>query len=153
LSDFTFITDRIATGAGLDSIDDVQQIADAGITHIIDCRSELDDSALIGQWMQANNHAMYLLWNPTDDDGQPKPPQWFDKSIRFGLHALTVKRRKVYAHCAAGINRGPSTCYAILRATGMSAQMAEDLIRQKRPQVGLAYKPDADRAIDGHWIK
>lgn len=52
----------------------------------------------------------------------------------------------VIAH-NCGINRGPSMCYAVLLAQGLDVNTAENLIRARRPQVGLAYKQDAIRAV------
>ncbi|MGH7174895.1 MAG: hypothetical protein ACREGR_00865, partial [Minisyncoccia bacterium] len=87
------------------------------------------------------------LWNPTADDGKPKTPDWFSRSLMLDLDALSRPKNKVYAHCAAGVNRGPSTAYAILRALGFTPGSAEAVIRTARPWVGLAYKRDADAAI------
>lgn len=152
MADFTQITDRVFTGAALGSMDDVEALSQAGITHVIDCRDDFDDSALIAQWMQTNNHKMNLLWNGTPDDGVRKPPTWFDKSLYFALHALSSKKRKVYAHCAAGVNRGPSTAYAILRvATGLHGDDVFKLLQEKRPQVQVIYRNDADYALQ-RWL-
>jgi dual specificity phosphatase 3 len=142
LADFDFVTLRLATGAALQSPNDVDAIAAAGITDVIDCRNDFNDTGLL-----ASHPAIKVLWNGTTDDGKPKPPQWFGKGIAFALEALSQPHRKVYAHCAAGINRGPSMAYAILRAQGLDAACAEKLVRAARPQVGLRYKADADRAI------
>jgi predicted protein tyrosine phosphatase len=140
--DYNFITPRLATGAALTGPDDVQVLIDAGITHVIDCIAGSPDAPLF-----AAHPEIHLLYNGTEDDGQPKPPSWFGKSIVFALHALAARHHRVYAHCAAGVNRGPSTAYAIMRAAGWSPNDAEALIRAARPQVGLAYKNDADAAV------
>jgi protein-tyrosine phosphatase len=141
MADFNFVTDRLATGAAISGPADVQALITAGITHVIDCRAELDDGPFFSKTGVA------YLYNGVKDDGQPKAPEWFAKSLAFGLPALGQPKFKVYAHCAAGVNRGPSTCYAILRALGFNSQLAEQVIRSARPQVGLAYKHDADLAI------
>jgi len=142
MPDYNWITPRLATGAALSSADDVWVMVRDGITHVIDCRLEFDDTALF-----VAQHAVAVLWNGTNDDGQMKQPDWFEKSIDFALSALSKPKVKVYAHCAAGVNRGPSTAYAIMRAIGWSAGEAEKEIRAARPQVGLAYKNDADSAV------
>lgn len=142
MSDYNFVTARVATGAAVNTAEDVADLVAKGITHVIDCRSEFDDAPLFAQ-----NKNISYLYNGTDDDGGVKPPEWFDKSIQFALDALTHHSTKVYAHCAAGINRGPSTAYAILRAVGFTTEGAEQAIRAARPQVGLRYKNDADNAI------
>ena len=141
MADFNFVTDRLATGGGVNSPADVQALLAAGITHVIDCRGEFDDGPLFSKT------GVSYIWNGVEDDGKPKTPDWFAKSLSFAMPALGQPKFKVYAHCAAGVNRGPSTCYAILRALGFTAQGAEAIIRAARPQVGLAYKHDADLAI------
>lgn len=141
MTDFNFVTDRVATGAAVSSPDDVRLLYAAGVTHVIDCRREFDDTPLFA------DAKMMVLWNGTDDDGQPKPADWFQRSLAFALAALAQPKMKVYAHCAAGVNRGPSTAYAILRAVGFTPAQAEKVIRAARPQVGLRYKGDADTAI------
>jgi len=141
MSDFNFVTDRLATGAAVSSAADVAQLVAAGVTHVIDCRAEFDDGPLFAQGGVA------YLWNGVADDGQPKPADWFGRSLAFAMPVLGQPKFKVYAHCAAGVNRGPSTCYAVLRALGFSAELAEQVIRAARPQVGLAYKKDADLAV------
>lgn len=147
MTDFQFVTERIATGAALSGPEDVQAMVDAGITHVIDCRAEFDDTQLF-----AENPSISVLWNGVPDDGIPKPPEWFQKSIDFALLALTKPHAKVYAHCHAGINRGPSACYAIIRSLGISPADAEAIIRKVRPQVGLAYKNDADKAVESLYL-
>ena len=139
--DFNFVTDRLATGAAPHSNEDIAILIKAGITHIVDVTSENDDSSFL------TNEKIIYLFNPTQDDGQTKPVSWFQTSIEFALRALSFPNNKVFAHCSAGVNRGPSTAYAILRAQGLKSSDAEGIIRAARPQVGLAYKNNADNAI------
>lgn len=142
MADFTMITVRLATGGAITSSDDVTALKNAGITHVIDCIEGSDDTSLLA------GSGMVYLYNGTQDDGQHKPPAWFAASLAFALPALAQPHVKVYAHCAAGVNRGPSTAFCILRALGWTSASAEAVIRAARPQVGLAYKSDADAAID-----
>ena len=113
-----------------------------GVTHCIDCRAEFDDAPLF-----AGNPNISYLWNGVRDDGIPKPTIWFQKSLDFALSALASPRHKVYAHCLAGRNRGPSTAFAIMLALGWLPQDARDLIKKNRPVAGIAYAADAERAI------
>ncbi len=140
--DYNWITLRLSTGAALSGPDDAAALVAAGVTHIIDCIDGSDDTALF-----AATVGCLVLWNPTADDGQTKPPSWFETSLAFALPALALPHAKVYAHCAAGVNRGPSTAYAIMRALGWGGPDAEAAIRKARPQVNIAYKDDADAAI------
>ena len=140
MPDFDFITPRLATGAALSGPADVEALQQAGVTHVIDCRAEFNDAPLLGPNFQ-------YLWNGVPDDGQPKPASWFQRSIQFALPALALPHVRVYAHCAAGVNRGPSTAYAIMLAEGWIGDAAAALIEQKRPQAKIGYRADADAAI------
>jgi dual specificity phosphatase 3 len=135
-----FVTARLATGAALNGLPDVDALAAVGITHVIDCRAEFDDGALLAQ-------RFHYIYAPTADDGQPKPPAWFELGIVFALQALSQPRNRVYAHCAAGVNRGPSMCYAIMRAFGWPAADALSTIKTARPVAQVRYSGDADAAI------
>ena len=42
--DMTWITDRIAVGGGIETPENMEIVAKAGITHIIDMQIEFDDS-------------------------------------------------------------------------------------------------------------
>jgi hypothetical protein len=139
VADFSVVTSRLLIGAAINSADDVKALVAAGCTHIIDCRDDFDDAPLLSSHPQI----MYC-WNGTPDDGQQKPDSWFMKSFQFGLQALSLPKTKICVHCSAGINRGPSTCYLLLRATGIAPDICEQAIRAARPQVGLAYKAQAD---------
>lgn len=151
-NNLSVITDRLLVGGGPATAEDVQDLLNMGITHIIDCRSDLDDATLLDPAGKFN-----YLWNPTEDDGGVKPVAWFEKSINFGRPVLLDTGRlglgtalKLYCHCQAGVNRGPSTAYAIARAAwGLLAEDTKILIRAHRPVdiFGLRYAPDADRAL------
>ena len=89
-----------------------------------------------------------VLPNGTDDDGEPKSPSWFGRIVRFALDALRDPDARVYLHCAAGINRGPSAAYVVLRALGHSPGEAFGLIKAARSQAGIIYADSADDAIE-----
>ncbi|HXN91669.1 MAG TPA: dual specificity protein phosphatase [Candidatus Sulfotelmatobacter sp.] len=135
-----FVTPRLSTGGALGGPADIELLAAAGITHVIDCRAEFDDGSLLAQ-------RFHYLYDPTADDGLTKPPVWFQTGIEFGLQALSQPGNHVYAHCAAGVNRGPSMCYAIMRALGWSAVDAANSIKSARPQALIHYSADADAAV------
>ena len=142
MADFDFITGRLATGAAIDGPADVDELVRAGITHVIDCRWEFEDTPLL-----ASHPKMSYLYNGTPDDGEPKGTDWFAKSLEFALPALGLPGTKIYAHCMAGVHRGPSTAYAILRALGIAAADAEAMVRRGRPIAELIYRDDADAAV------
>lgn len=135
-----FITPRLATGGALTGPGDIDALAAIGITHVIDCRAEFDDGALLAQ-------QFHYIYDPTADDGQTKPPTWFQPGIAFALQALCQPGNRVYAHCAAGVNRGPSMCYAVMRALGWAAADAMATIKSARTVAQVRYAGDADNAV------
>lgn len=130
MADFNFVTERIATGGGINSTSDVDQLVQAGVTHVVDMRAEYDDTLL-------KDPRIDVLWLPENDDGTPRPTDHILNGILFGMTALSQKKNKVYYHCAAGVNRGPTMAFALLRAFGIPHQEAIDRIRTARPQVGF----------------
>ena len=140
MADFDFVTSRLATGAAITGPADVQALVAAGITHIIDCRADFNDAQV-----QSGDPALSYLWNGVPDDGNPAThgDVWFGKSLGFALPALASPHNRVYCHCASGVNRGPSTAFAIMLASGFTPADAESIIRAARPVVGLAYQAEA----------
>lgn len=140
--DFNFVTDRVATGGGIWTEDDIDRLAAAGITHIVTTADEQLDH--VGALAQGR---MSWLGNGTLDDGKWKSVDWFASTVAFAEAALADPDAKVYLHCWSGKNRGPSSAYVVLRATGMKPQEAEIAIRRARPKVLLLYRPDAEKAL------
>ncbi len=152
MPDVSFITDRLATGAAQWAAEDVQAAVALGITHVISCNDGQDATALFA------NGPITFLWAPVPDDGLPKPAAWFAAGISFALAALVSPHTRVFAHCSGGHNRGPSMAFAIMLALGFPPELAEQLLRAKRPQIGfgpepnqqgIAYKQDAIAAVPG----
>jgi dual specificity phosphatase 3 len=144
--DLSWVNARLAVGAAI-AATDVEALVAQGISHIVDCQAETDDTKIF-----IAHPAVNVLWDGVPDDGQPKPPDWFDRGIQFTLDALAKPRTKIYLHCAAGINRGPSMCAGVLMALGWASDEAASMIRAVRPQVGLAYIKDAERAVQALWL-
>jgi protein-tyrosine phosphatase len=125
---FNFVTERIAVGGGISSKADVDQLVAAGITHVIDMRAEFDDDLL-------NDKRITILWLPQEDNGEMRPPGHYRKGVEFAFPALALPSTKVFPHCSAGLNRGPTMCYALLRAFGFSRPDAIEMVRKARPEV------------------
>jgi hypothetical protein len=139
VSDFQFVLPRVAVGSAInDAVVFSDDLEKAGIFYIVDCQGEHDDTPFLA------TRKMFTCWCPTEDNGQPKDlNEWWGKGIKWSLENYAKPNVKIYFHCAAGVNRGPSMCFGFLLALGISATAAEILIRSARPQVGLAYKVDA----------
>ena len=131
--DMTWVTDHIAVGGGIWTDDKMQQVVREGVTHIIDMQIEFDDTEI------AKPYGVKVLWNPTDDDFQPKPPGIFQRGVEFALAALDEnKDAKLFIHCAAGVHRAPMMTLAVLRALGWSKPDAMRLITSERYVADLA---------------
>ncbi len=130
--DMTWMTDRIAVGGGIWTTQKMAEVAQAGVTHIVDMQIEFDDSAL------AEPYGIQVLWNPVDDDFQPKPPEVFQRGVDFGLEALEQDGSKLFIHCAAGVHRAPMMTLALLCSMGWELETAMDLIEARRPVVDFA---------------
>ena len=143
--DITWLTDRIAVGGGIWTAENMNQVAAAGITHIIDMQIEFDDTPL------AKRHRIEVLWNPTDDDFEEKPAELFQRGVDFAERALEDFRTKIFIHCAAGVHRAPMMALAVLRSMGWSLEDAMDLIEVRRPVADFAdvYVRSVEEFVEG----
>lgn len=101
----------------------------AGITHIVNMRSEFDDAdhgLTIG-----NDCADRYCHLPTVDD-EPISEANIARGIDFIDNAI-VRDGKVYIHCSAGVGRAPSMAAAYLISKGFRAEDALGKIRRVRP--------------------
>ena len=130
--DMTWVTGRIAVGGGIWNGDNMAAVRRAGVTHIIDMQIEFDDTAL------ADPHGIKVLWNPVDDDFQPKPPQVFQRGVDFALEALDEEGTKLFIHCAAGVHRAPMMALAVLCSLSWKLGEAIQLIETRRPVADFA---------------
>jgi protein-tyrosine phosphatase len=130
--DMTWITARIALGGGIWNQDNMAAVARAGVTHIIDMQIEFNDTPL------AEPHAIEVLWNPTDDDFEPKPAELFQRGVDFAIDALKDENARLFVHCAAGVHRAAMMTLAILCAEGWDMHDAMRTIVARRPVVDFA---------------
>ena len=130
--DMTWVTDRLAVGGGIWTDDKMLEVVDAGVTHIIDMQIEWDDRPL------ARPYRINVLWNPTDDDFRPKPPELLQRGVDFALEALDDADTKIFIHCAAGVHRAPMMALAVLRAMGFGLEDAMQMIESRRRVVDFA---------------
>ncbi|HEX3352641.1 MAG: dual specificity protein phosphatase family protein [Terriglobales bacterium] len=142
--DMTWVTGRIAVGGGIWTAENMAAVARAGVTHIIDMQIEFDDTKL------AQPHGIEVLWNPIDDDFQPKPPEVFRRGVEFAAEALEGDESKLFIHCAAGVHRAPMMTLAILCSSGWTPEAARELIEKRRPVVDFAdvYVRSVERFLD-----
>ena len=132
IMDMTWLTGRIALGGGIWSAENMAEVARAGVAHIIDMQIEFDDTPL------AEPHGITVLWNPIDDDFQPKSPEVFQRGVDFALQALDEGGTKLLVHCAAGVHRAPMMSLAILCSLGWSVEDAVQMMEKRRPVADFA---------------
>jgi protein-tyrosine phosphatase len=130
--DMTWVTERIALGGGIWNARNMEELAQAGVTHVVNMQIEFDDRPL------AEPHGIRVLWNPTDDDFLPKPPELFKRGVEFAVAAIKEEDSRVYVHCAAGVHRAPMMTLAILCAMEWEVDAAMVLIETRRPVVDFA---------------
>jgi protein-tyrosine phosphatase len=130
--DMTWVTPRIGVGGGIWTDDQMIEVVRQGVTHIINMQIEFDDRLL------AEPYDVKVLWNPVDDDFQPKAPEVFQRGVEFALAALDEPDTKVYIHCAAGVHRAPMMALAIMRALGYAPEDAMNVIESRRHVVDFA---------------
>jgi len=144
-ADITWLTDDLATGGDFDynavvANAQLRDLLAQDVGVIIDTRIEDDDSAI---WAR---HPVKYYHIPEDDyQGNHIDPADFDKAVLIARDAAAAGK-KLFVHCHMGINRGPSTAYAILLDRGWDPAKAFDLIRGKRPIAAVYYAEDALRA-------
>ena len=104
-------------------------LARAGITHIVNMRSEFDDAKHgLTKGRCGTYHYCHL---PTIDD-EPISSAHISRGIQF-IDSAIDSDGKVYIHCSAGVGRAPSMAAAYLISKGYCANDALDLIRRVRP--------------------
>jgi len=130
--DMTWVTERIALGGGIWNERNMEELAQAGVTHILNMQLEFDDRPL------ATPLGIRVLWNPTDDDFLPKPPELLKRGVEFALGALDDPEARLYIHCAAGVHRAPMMTLAVLCAMEWEMEAAMVLIETRRPVVDFA---------------
>jgi len=130
--DMTWVTERIALGGGIWNAKNMEEVAGAGVTHVVNMQIEFDDRPL------AEPHGVDVFWNPTDDDFLAKPPELLKRGVDFALEALDGDETKLYIHCAAGVHRAPMMTLAVLCAMEWDIDAAMVLIETRRPVVDFA---------------
>ena len=101
----------------------------AGITHIVNMRSEFDDESY-GLTLGDGKSDTYCYLPTIDDD--PISAEHIERGIAF-IGGAMESGGKVYIHCSAGVGRAPSMAAAFLISRGYGTGEALKLIRQARP--------------------
>lgn len=142
--DYHWVTDRLAVGGAIWTRRNMEQLAAAGITHVVDMQAEFDDSQI------ADGTGVSVLWNPCDDDFGDKPGDLFRRGVEFASRAYQDPHSRIFFHCAAGVHRGPLMLAAFLTSQGMPLDQALELICSKRWQADFpdVYRRSVLRFLD-----
>jgi len=130
--DISWVTERIALGGAIWNARNMEGLVQAGVTHVLNMQIEFDDRPL------AELFGIQVLWNPTDDDFLPKPPELLKRGVDFALAAMEDPEARLYVHCAAGVHRAPMMTLAVLCAMEWKIDAAMVLIETRRPVVDFA---------------
>ena len=130
--DISWVTERIALGGGIWNARNMGELAQAGVTHVVNMQVEFDDRPL------AEPYGIRVLWNPTDDDFLPKPLELLKRGVDFALEAVDDPEARLYIHCAAGVHRAPMMTLAVLCAMEWDMEAAMALIETRRPVADFA---------------
>ncbi len=130
--DMTWVTERVALGGGIWNARNMEELAQAGVTHVLNMQVEFDDRPL------AEPHGIQVLWNPTDDDFLLKPPELLKRGVDFAMAALDDPKARLYVHCAAGVHRAPMMTLAVLCAMEWKMEAAMVQIERHRPAADFA---------------
>lgn len=144
MADFDWVTSRVALGGSIESLYDVRKIAAAGITHILNVRTDQDEVP----WVL--KVGLQYASNPTKDkDEKPKPASWFNGSADIIRAALHTPDAKILVHCQEGLNRAPGSVYFFLRTIGLEPKLCEKLITDARPKTkgNMVWNGDAEDAL------
>ena len=122
----SWITTHLAVGGRIHP-EDIKALAAAGVTHVVDTRSEYSDDAEA----LAKEH-IELLHLPTHDmrpltiEQMLQGAQWVEERMEQG--------GRVLIHCEHGVGRSALLTSAVLVYEGMHAQDALHLVQEKRWQ-------------------
>ncbi len=138
------VTDQLLVGGDFDTFDreraaeQVAELLELGLTHVLDVRLEWDDTALLAELAPEVSYRH----DGIDDAGQRVPGAWFEELTDWAVDALDDPDARLLVHCHMGVNRGPSAAFAILLRLGWDPFDALDAIREARPIAYIAYAED-----------
>jgi hypothetical protein len=150
--DFDRILPNVLVGSHPTTDDDVDTLADAGITAVLNLQSEDDFNYLGIEWplLQTSYGARRIdvrrvpIQDFDDDDLRDNLP-----NAAATLAELVAAGCTVYVHCSAGVNRSPSVVIAYLHwLEGWSLDDAAAHVRERRP-----CHPVLEAIRDATWDK
>lgn len=143
-SRIAFINDRLAVGLSCRDASHAHEFASVGVTHWADHRRTRCAEDVLSVIPN-----LTYLWNPTRDDGEAKPAEWYRSTISFAGTALNDPTSVVVVTCARGEHRGPSMAYAVMRVVlGLERGPALRALHSAWPNCDPSYAEDIDAKLD-----
>lgn len=128
----SWVTKHLAVGGRVRPAD-IPILALAGITHVVDTRSEYCDDV-----QAMAKEQIELLYLPTPDT-YPLSVDQLRQGVAW-VHERIEKGGRVLIHCEHGIGRSVLLTSAVLVYDGMTAQDALALVQEKRWQASPNYR-------------
>lgn len=149
---FTWIgEERLAIGS-LPIGDDLQQVAEEGVTDVVNCRHTYQTIVSQDLWAERTLFgAEHVVLAPMWDNGRPKRPRDFAHAVRFGAERLEQDPdARLLVHCQQGRRRSALVAYGVLRMRGHSPEDAARLILSYRPVTRIvpAYRASVEGWLD-----
>ena len=122
----SWVTDSLSVG-GRVRPQDIQRLAQAGVSAVVDTRSEHQDDP---KQMAAEGIALLLLPTP---DTYPLSIEQLQEGTAW-VNQQIAQGKRVLIHCEHGVGRSVLLTAAVLVTQGMSADEALKLVQQRRWQ-------------------
>jgi protein-tyrosine phosphatase len=134
-----WVSERLAFGSKCTRARHVEALESLGITHVIDVRNYPGKKIRKFKTIHLN----------FEDDARPRPMWFYARALSFYEKALKAANAKVYVMCRAGRRRSASLTYFLLRASGVGARKAENIVRRARPcvQIVRAYRLSGEQFL------
>lgn len=139
--------ERIAIG-GVPVGDAVWRLREEGITHVVNCRANLQHRISQDLWAErAALGADHVMEAPMWDHGREQRADAWAPAIEWAARALEDPEAGVLIHCQQGRRRSAMVAYGVLRLRGHDAAEAARLVLEYRPQAHLvpAYTAGVER--------
>ncbi len=143
--------ERLAIGS-LPVGDEVARLPSLGITHVVNCRAQLQTRISHDLWAERRVFgADHVAHAPMWDRGRPQPARLWAPAARFAASALEDDpEAAVLVHCQQGRRRSAMVVYAILRLRGHDPADAARLVLDSRAPASLV---PAYRASVEDWLR
>ncbi len=142
--------ERIAI-SGVPSLPAVAQLAEQGVTHVVNCRPRVQvrwSGDLVAE--RAAFGAGRVAHAPMQDHGRRQRPAQWAAAACFAARVLDDQPDAgVLIHCSAGRRRSAMIAYAVLRLRGHDRARAAALVLRYRPQAQLV--PAYVRSVE-RWL-